>query len=322
MGREGQWINQPITQAIDIANWRGDEEFEIYPEGKRDKSLLISPQQSNFEFLISNHRYLFKNSFERYPDQFWTEIIAYRIGCMLNIPVPPAFVAFDNKKGTCGALIEWFLNYPEQTEERFVSGGDIFSGMIKGFDRKKGTQHNFTSIEAYFSTKTLSEATPDWLTYWFDMLFFDTLIGNNDRHQDNWGVLWSLRDNKPKARMAPVFDNGTSLGYEILESKMINFDNPERLRTYINKGRHHLRWRIEDEQQIHHIELILKLLEQFPILKNRLLKKLSLFQVEQLQAMMGQYTRFQITIPLSENRANFVCKLISARHDAIRLAIS
>ncbi len=77
MGREGQWIEQPVNQPINIADWKGDDEFEVYPEGARDKSLLKSPEQSEYGFLIPNHRYLFKHSFARYPDQFWTEIIAY-----------------------------------------------------------------------------------------------------------------------------------------------------------------------------------------------------------------------------------------------------
>jgi hypothetical protein len=323
MGREGLWVEQPITQAIDIACWRGDEEFEIYPEGARDKSLLISPQQSEYRFLIPNHRYLFKHSFRRYPEQFWTEIIAYRLGCLLEIPVPPAFVAFNSHKEVCGSLIEWFLQYPDQPGERFNPGGDILSGVINSFDRKKGEKHNFISIERYFTVLgKVGLIDPGWLEYWCDMLLFDALIGNTDRHQDNWGLLWSLRNNMPFVRIAPVFNNGTSLGYEILESKMENFTNPDRVQTYIKKGRHHLRWQLNDSQQIQHIELILKLLEQYPILKNRVQSKLSLFQLEQLQAMMSLYTRFQITIPLSVERADFICKLISARHQAIRMAIN
>jgi hypothetical protein len=31
MGREGQWIKQPIAEAVNISNWKKDDEFAIYP---------------------------------------------------------------------------------------------------------------------------------------------------------------------------------------------------------------------------------------------------------------------------------------------------
>ena len=31
MGREGQWINQPINEPVNISNWKKDDEFGIYP---------------------------------------------------------------------------------------------------------------------------------------------------------------------------------------------------------------------------------------------------------------------------------------------------
>jgi len=137
MGREGIWLDQPPVEPVDVARWRGDEEFAVCPEGARDKSLLYSPSPTPYGFLIPGHRYLFKHSAKFYPDQFWTEIIAYRIGCLLGVPVPPALVAWDSDTDTCGALIEWFLDYPGAPPERYVSGGDIMSDMIHGYDRKR-----------------------------------------------------------------------------------------------------------------------------------------------------------------------------------------
>lgn len=92
----------------------------------------------------------------------------------------------------------------------------------------------------------------EWQIYWSDMLLFDALIGNTDRHQDNWGLLWQTTNNKLKVRIAPVFDNGTSLGYEILERNMGGFYNPDRMRSYINKGRHHIRCQLHDKKPAQH----------------------------------------------------------------------
>ncbi len=319
MGREGQWINQPITEAVDISNWKKDDEFGIYPEGARDKTLLHSPVSSAYEFLIPNHRYLYKYAFGRHPDQFWTEIIAYQVGCFLDVPVPPAFIAFDENDNSCGALIEWFLNYPEQPEERFVPGGDIMMNLIPNFDRKKGQQHNFTTVENHLNLLATFKkvAMADWLTYWCDMLLFDALIGNTDRHQDNWGLLWQSSNEKLKVRMTPVFDNGTSLGYEILERSMDDFYKPDHLQKYINRGCHHIRWQLHDEYPAHHIELLELLVSKYPAIASRIKNKLKAFDMNSLRAIITNSTKFEIRIPLTEKRAEFVCHLIESRYLAI-----
>lgn len=330
MGREGQWIKQSVNEPIDVTNWKTDDEFSIYPEGARDKTLFNSPN-SQHKFLIPNHRYLYKYSLyefshldksPRHPDQFWTEIIAYHIGCLLGIPVPPAFVAFNEKDKTCGALIEWFLDYPEQNEEeRLTSGGDIMVNLIPSYERKKGQQHNFTSIEFYldFLENSNEFEMAEWRFFWCDMLLFDALIGNTDRHQDNWGLLWQHTvNNKWKVRMTPVFDNGTSLGYEILEAKMDNFFRPDCMQRYINKGRHHIRYQLNDELPAQHIELLVWLADKYPAMLQRIKDKLIAFNLTHLKATINHHTGFNIPIPLTEKRADFVYHLIESRYSAIR----
>jgi hypothetical protein len=318
MGREGQLIEQPFNQPVNVSDWKGDDEFEIYPQGARDKSLLISPAQSEYDFLIPNHRYLFKHSFQHrsrsYPDQYWTEIIAYRIGCMLEVTVPPAFVAFDNTNNICGALIEWFLNYPDQTEERRVPGGDIMVNMIPGYDRKKGASHNFEIVARYLTLVDKKfKFESDWLIFWCDMFLFDAIIGNTDRHQDNWELLWN-QDQDHRVRMSPVFDNGTSLGYEILESKMDNFFIPDRMRAYISKGKHHIRWQLNDDHQCQHIEMLLQLVKKYPLLKDRIKHKLDLLKMEQLRSIINDCILYPVTVPLSEKRAKFIHHLVEPRY--------
>lgn len=326
MGREGLWIDQPVNQAIDVANWKGDDEFEVYPEGARDKSLLISPLQSEYPFLVPNHRYLFKHAFKKkqrdHPDQFWMEIIAYRIGCMLEIPVPPAFVSYDSDNNVCGALIEWFLDYPDQPEERRVPGGDIMVDMIPGYDRKKGKQHNLETIMRYLSViEKRNFFESDWRSFWCDTLFFDALIGNTDRHQDNWELLWNQSQER-HVRLSPVFDNGTSLGYEILESKINDFYQAAKVNAYIKKGRHHLRWQLHDEFQCQHVDALNQLTLKFPSLKDRIKEKLALFNSENLRFVLDNCEQFDIPVPLSKKRAKFIHHLVTSRYKAIKHAFS
>lgn len=315
MGREGIWFEQPPSDPVDVARWHADDEFAVYPEGARDKSLLYSMDPAPYPFLVPNHRYLFKHAFNRYPDQFWTEIIAYRIGCLLGVAVPPAFVSWDSGTGMCGALIEWFLDYPDEPEERYVAGGDIMTSMIRGYDRKRGRQHNFEAIERFLTLiGRRGLLRGDWLGWWCDTLLFDALIGNTDRHQDNWGLLWTAGG---QARMAPVFDNGTSLGHEIFPAKMANFTDPERLGRYIGRGTHHMRWHISDERPVQHAALLQRLLVRSPDLREQISKRLTDFNIEAMRAIITGMMEFDIPIPLRPGRAEFVCRLTEARHQVL-----
>ena len=319
MGREGIWLDQPPNEPVDVASWHADEEFSVYPEGARDKSLFYSPTPVPLAFLVSNHRYLFKHAFNRYPDQFWAEIIAYRIGCLLGVGVPPAFVSWDSGTGVCGALIEWFLDFPGEPQERYTAGGDIMTSMIRGYDRKKGRQHNFQAIERYLTLLEKNGVLKrDWLTWWCDTLIFDALIGNTDRHQDNWGLLWTTDG---PARMAPVFDNGTSLGNEIFPEKMAGFADARRLNRYVGRGTHHMRWHIADEQPAQHIVLVQRFLEYAPGLREHVKSRLSGFDTVAMRAMITGMTEFQIPIPLSPTRAEFVCRLTEARYQKLVQAL-
>lgn len=143
---------QSSNQPVDVSDWRRDEEFAEYPEGARDKTLLYCPSPPPFNFLKEKHRYLFKLSSTRYPEQFWVEILAYLIGVRMGVPVPPAFAAYDSKRNQSGALIEWFLNpIPFLGDEIYTPGGDYCQQYIPNFDRKKGKQHNFETIIQIFN---------------------------------------------------------------------------------------------------------------------------------------------------------------------------
>ena len=87
------------------------------------------------------------------------------------------------------------------------------------FDRDRGSQHNLRDIEVLM--RALSQhgvLSQNWRQWWAEALLFDALIGNSDRHQDNWGLIFESAGrqppNMPTGRLAPLFDNGTSLSHE------------------------------------------------------------------------------------------------------------
>ena len=137
-------------------------------------------------------------------------------------------------------------------------------------------------------------------------VLFDALIGNTDRHQDNWGLLWNSETNK--ARMAPVFDNGTSLGHEISPLSMRNFDDAA-LRRYVGRGAHHIRWCF-GESRVQHADMVRRLCGPDWGLREHITALLSAFNPNIVTDIITCMTNFDIRIPLSAARAEFACRLI------------
>jgi hypothetical protein len=244
--------HQKNTEIINLSyNWEPDPEYDgFFPKGARSKSVFHSSGEVLHDFLIPNYRYLFKESIERHPAQYWSEIVAYRVSQFLDVNVPPAFVATykDNQTGrvVSGALIEWFYDTKNPSFLEYKEAGDFLSLMRPGFDRKKGKDHNFQDNVWFLNALSKHDKfimSKHWLAEYLSMFLFDIIIGNTDRHQDNWGVIIEKTDTKKgKVRLSPAYDNGTSLGYEILDDKIPQFiTNAQQRLAYIYRGKHHIK---------------------------------------------------------------------------------
>lgn len=249
---------------IDVAEWGSDEEHPFFPEGSRDKRLLRCPDPPPFPFLIAGHRYLFKKSRLVYPEQFWAEVVAHRIGVLAGIEVPPTYAAWDSNSGDSAALIEWFYGYPGRPRQGFLSGGMFMKSVIRDYDMKRGRQHNFGHIElvcrSLASGVSLSGNAyleSEWPMAWARMLAFDALTGNTDRHHENWGFIVTRIGLGARFSLSPAFDNGTSLGHERPKEQFQRFEDAHYLRRYIENGHHHMRWQLSDARPAGHAELLL-----------------------------------------------------------------
>lgn len=314
--------------AFDVADWEPDEEYPYFPEGSRDKRLLRCPGNVTHPALIVRHRYLFKKSRAVYPEQFWVEVAAYHVGRLCGVPVPPSFPAWDSRTGECAALIEWFYGHPGKPTESFLSGGLFMKALIDDYDLKRGRQHNFGSIDLLCDILAnpriggRPRLRRGWPQAWARMLTFDALIGNTDRHHENWGFLVRPRRDAPADfRLAPAFDNGTSLGHEWSEDQITDFDDPQHLHRYIHKGRHHMRWHEQDARQAGHAELLSKLVERHPRVLPAMQKVLAFDDAELEQRLIG-LSKLSIPVALSQRRAGFMLHLLRARRDYLLNALA
>jgi hypothetical protein len=306
-----------------VDNWPSQE--EVYQEGARDKSLLVCPADCDIEGLIPKHFYLFKESNPRYPVQFWAEVVAFYVGNAMGIEVPIAYPA--TLGGRSGALIEWFVGLPDAPEERYFPGGDFLQWLNPSYDREKGFEHNFEDIlrlGQLIDDSKKSVLDDRWEEYWLRSHLFDALIGNSDRHHENWGLLSRVSSDLSIRywRFAPHFDNGTALGHEIFEQKFDVFYQQkanDKAQRYIDRGKPHMNWESDQlwTKRLSHHEFLRRFFERFPSCMETA-RELLMYDEEELVAHVMSLTLVDnIEVPLSVARAEFMLFLLSQRRQAL-----
>ena len=317
-------IQQHCDQIVDIAKWPVYQDFDVFPEGARNKSLRVCPKENPFNFCIPGHKYLFKEAIKsakdarkpRHPDQYWAEVIAFKIGRLMDVEVPPVFVAINSGTGEPGTISEWFTGYNSDVEERSTSGGEHMQELIPGYDREKGRQHNLMSIITFSRSLAIQrKLSHSWMMYWAQCLCFDALIGNTDRHQENWKVIWN--GDEGSARLSPFFDNGTSLGHELFPKKFTKcINDPNMLAAYVRRGCHQMKWHRNDEKRLPLIEGVSRFCRKYPYVITQLIDNLS-WEEESLHKSLSDLTAFEIESPLTAERAEFVYKLTCYRRQLL-----
>lgn len=70
----------------------------------------------------------------------------------------------------------------------------------------------------------------------------DAVIGNTDRHHENWGFLRRRVGDEWIGGLAPSFDHASSLGRELLDDRRALLLNEKRVGWYSERGRGGIHW--------------------------------------------------------------------------------
>ena len=305
---------QPNDAVVDVAAWSVDEETARLP-GSKPKVTVICPADEARSFLNPGHGYVLKlaDVGNRRAIQLWSEIIAYEISRVVGADVPPALVAINSEDNSIGALIEFFYPYPRRDITiRYVHGADRMQGRFT--DEKRGRPH---ALRDNLRWSRVYEV-PDYLPWWSDAIVFDALIGNVDRHAENWGFLIRAGG---ETVMAPLYDNGTSLGWNYPDEQIEPPWSAEKLNSWIARGRHHCGWTSTDDKQMPHFELVAQFLAHYPQFKGRALAMLD-FDVKQIAEITDWCQGFSVAVPFSAARAQFVVEQVMLRREQLLSAIA
>lgn len=135
-----------------------------------------------------------------------SEHLAHQIGEILGVST--ANVDIGTYHGRIGSM-SYLVSQPN---EYLKEGIGFISGIYPNYDADKMVD---TSSGKYYCLEHILQSTYEIVSrdVWIEMMVFDFLIGNADRHQSNWAILelsgepWEKRE----VRKCPLYDNGSSL---------------------------------------------------------------------------------------------------------------
>lgn len=150
--------------------------------GTRAKKYLQAPSGKYYYFKRSQIK-----EGKDYRFEFWSEVIAYKLGTMLGFDMLRYDIAvFDD---LMGCISESMIN-PE--EEELIEGVKYLQAFAPTYDPANKTHQNrytFQLIKNSLENAKLEMHIKNII----EIIIFDALIGNGDRHQENWAFINKLQ---------------------------------------------------------------------------------------------------------------------------------
>lgn len=204
-------------------------------------------------------RFLFKEARSNTGED-WSEKLAGEIAGLIGISAAKVELSIcDGKRGT---LSQSFIDL--SIGEDLIHGNEILAGQVLGYNpsQKFGqSDHTLDNIYSAIS-EIFSEDSDksDILKQLASYMVLDALIGNVDRHHENWGLVGrpeTGQQGKFLVYVAPTYDHASCLGRELLDSRIDRLlSEPEGVEKYIAKGKGAIYISSEDKHGANPLRLV------------------------------------------------------------------
>lgn len=164
----------------DISTW--DKKPYSSTGGTRAKKIYLRTGDDMY-FFFKGSKELEDGSL-RYPLEYWSEIASSKIGQWLGFNMLDYNIGYDeSSKQQIGCLSKTML---EDHEDSLSEGIEY----LRGFKPRYMPEKDKDDYTFKFIQKALEKfGLESHLESFVEMLIFDALIGNSDRHQENWGFI-------------------------------------------------------------------------------------------------------------------------------------
>ncbi|SFS98233.1 HipA domain-containing protein [Sphingobacterium wenxiniae] len=335
-------------QFIDTTQWQ--ETFWLHSGGTREKRILLDSEDNLWYFKRSENKPGRNGNPDKYyKDEFWSEIIAYQIGYTLGLNILRYDVALSN--GQIGCISPSMIDI---NKEQLVEVGRYMITYNPDFSPENNVTRNEYTYDLL--SRTLDHfQLAHYKKAFLQTLIFDALIGNSDRHQENWAFIsdsfnpdedidiqpmltrikkekkfryndtlinkeFELRRQKIRD-IAPIYDSGSSLGRELTEERVKKMLlDKQMLAAYITRGTSELHW--NTKQKVSHITLVRLLKETEPKdlfeIASHFLKKWDENKIYNLITTLDQVLPDEHSFyKISPERKELIFKLLTLRFERI-----
>lgn len=206
------------VDTIDHARYKPQIHIQV-SGGSRPRITLVHQK--------TGQKYFFK-TYSHNPREVWAECLASHLGQVLGVPMQQLVI----KRASSQMVKILKTNFPDNLPKKWIPIGTLARNIflhdeeiIYG-EKIVGTKSD--ALELSSISKAISNqyyAPEDLLQSFAEMIIFDALIGNMDRHHENWGIVETLRYKQQllfgkkqlvdERHFVPLYDHGSSLLFEL-----------------------------------------------------------------------------------------------------------
>ncbi len=195
--------------------------------------------------LEPNKSWLFKVPPPRFPGEIWSEKIAAEIGAQMGLPIARVELASlaTQTPSELGTICQSFADPRDWPAKSLEHGNELMEVQVKRGSyvlHKREKQVGLDAVFDYLRAENIkapldaADHDSDGAFFFTGYLVFDALIGNVDRHHQNWGI---VRLSDEIAHLAPTYDHGASLGRELQCQKSRALLDNKQIEHYAAKAR-------------------------------------------------------------------------------------
>lgn len=204
--------------------------------------------------------YIAKTGHKWYPTESITEYLLNILGTKFGVEMADSKIAWIG--GQLRFLSRYFLDSKDQ---ELIHGADIFAGFVNDKELVEEIEREQLARDLFTLQFTRDAIQATFPHHWEDilnklvrMLLFDALVGNNDRHFYNWGVVRHI-ESKHEPYFSPIYDTARGLFWNEPEDKVkaLMKDKPRfnlYLSRYCKNSRPKVGW--EGSNNINHFKLV------------------------------------------------------------------
>ncbi|MEO7069989.1 MAG: hypothetical protein ABI131_05785 [Nostocoides sp.] len=196
-----------LHPVLDTSDW----EVRFPEPGGSDANLwLVDPASGGYALFKP---VVAKNG--RRQGEDWAEKSVEQVAALMG--VPSARITMASRERRPG-LLSYDLAPPgQELQTGAVLIGEIDARLVPRARERLG--HNLLNIHAVLSPLPAASMGDGGFTAYDQFcgyLLLDALVANRDRHEENWAV---LRDPLGSVTLAPSYDHGNSLGFNLLDDR-------------------------------------------------------------------------------------------------------